>query len=683
MILLIIYQYMKYLSIFILIFSLISCSNSTNTTLKKETRKSNISAFALPVNEITIDGDATDWPEHLTKYPIAALLENEIESKEDLDAYFKVGYSKQTNSIYALITVTDDVYTANAEEESLSDKQDQCLLFLDQLHDPKGSGINVFCFNEFHKEIDGAENNWDPGARNPSWDNVNVGSKRIGNQTFYEVQILFDNSLTAGKTIGLDFMIYDNDIPNQEDELTRISWRLSEGKEKVPFKLGYIFLIEEENQLGTLEGRVKWKKDSLGNPPNKVRITSTNIPSLWKIEKVDSTGFYSTELPEGTYNVSTEWSYYRVDETRHKIKKQSIQTAIVANQTKQAPDLAIEIAEPPMLIPEKGILIGDVTNKYEQVDKFIKAYMDFYEIPGVSLALIENGKLSYHQTYGVKNTFTEEKVSQETIFEAASITKPVFAFAVCRLAEKGIIDLDKPLHQYLPFEEIAHDENYKLITARHVLTHKTGLPNWRNGKMNLAFKPGSQFGYSGEGFEYLKRVVVHITQKDILNILAEEVLNPLKLENFYFEKSDYLFDVVANGHYYNRANMTNLPDNAGMAWSMHTEAKSFTDFAIALLNKEGLKSSTYSDMFTKHTTTDKYEELGMNEWSSHFGLGVQLEETPFGKTFGHGGDNGDFKCEFKVYQDLNMGFAIFTNSNTGDQLSNQTMEQFLITGKFK
>jgi CubicO group peptidase (beta-lactamase class C family) len=112
---------------------------------------------------------------------------------------------------------------------------------------------------------------------------------------------------------------------------------------------------------------------------------------------------------------------------------------------------------------------------------------------------------------------TGEKVNDLTLYEAASITKPVFAFAVQRLAERGVIDLDKPLYLYLPYEDIAYDDRYKLMTARHVLTHRTGFPNWRSmnedGKLNLKFTPGTGYGYSGEGFEYLKMVIEKITGK--------------------------------------------------------------------------------------------------------------------------------------------------------------------------
>ena len=86
-------------------------------------------------------------------------------------------------------------------------------------------------------------------------------------------------------------------------------------------------------------------------------------------------------------------------------------------------------------------------------------------------------------------------------------------------------------------------------------------------------------------------------------------------------------------------------------------------------------------MFHHHTVTDKYEEMNSEDWKSYFGLGLQIEKTPFGNTFGHGGNNGDFKCEFKIYEELQKGFVIFTNSNTGGELAYKALDQFLITGK--
>lgn len=667
----------------IIVLSAISCQS--NKEYKSDYQNEDAAAIALayPVANISVDGNVEDWPDDLIRYPIASILENKIETPDDLNAAFQVGYSEQDNSIYLLVEVRDDIHIVNSQTEVLTSDQDQCLLYLDKQHHPNGSGVNVFSFNELYKEIDDASSSWDPSVKNTDWKDVTVVSKRNGSETIYEIQIVFENGISAGKAIGLDFMIYDNDIPEQEDEITRISWRNTEGKTNAPFRLGHVLLVKKGTKTGVIEGNLKWKKDSLGYPINKIRISSKVDPTFWVREAVDTTGHYATKLPEGTYEIAPEWGIYNGGDIQYKVNKKSIRVEVKPNQMVKAPDLEIEIMDPLDILPQKGILIQNPKDKYQQIDQFVKTYMEFYEIPGVSMAIIENGKVSYHHTYGVKNAYSKEKVDSETIFQAASITKPVFAFSVLSLAEKGIIDLDKPLYQYLPFEEIAYDDRYKLITARHVLSHKTGFPNWRNGRMTIDFEPGTQFQYSGEGFEYLKRVVAHITQKDILEVLDEEVLTPLNLKNFYFVKSDHLFQVVANGHDDNYPNKISLPDKPGMAWSMHTEAKSFANFAIALLDRKGLNPETYQDMFFKHTVTNKYDDSNLEGWKSYFGLGIQIEQTPLGPAFGHGGNNGDFKCEFKVYQDLKMGFIIFTNSNTGDQLATWALEQFLITGKIK
>ncbi|HQU53263.1 MAG TPA: serine hydrolase domain-containing protein, partial [Saprospiraceae bacterium] len=204
-------------------------------------------------------------------------------------------------------------------------------------------------------------------------------------------------------------------------------------------------------------------------------------------------------------------------------------------------------------IPEQGILFNFDRTNTKRLDEFILQNLEFYQIPGASLAVIKNGQVVYAKAYGVTNPITKQPTDQSTLFEFGSITKPVFTFVVMRLSERGIVDLDKPLYEYLPFPEVAHDKRYKLITARHVLSHQTGLPNWaeRNekGEFDLLFTPGTNFGYSGEGFEYLKRVVIKLLHKDIQSILKEELIEPLDLKNFYFETDDYVRQNIADGFY--------------------------------------------------------------------------------------------------------------------------------------
>lgn len=102
------------------------------------------------------------------------------------------------------------------------------------------------------------------------------------------------------------------------------------------------------------------------------------------------------------------------------------------------------------------------------------------EVPALGIVLVRNGKLVWHYSLGVKNAETKEAVTDSTVFEAASLSKPVFAYAVLKLVDRGQFDLDKPLNQYLPGNyDVGDDSRLNQITARRVLSHTTGFPNWR------------------------------------------------------------------------------------------------------------------------------------------------------------------------------------------------------------
>lgn len=133
-------------------------------------------------------------------------------------------------------------------------------------------------------------------------------------------------------------------------------------------------------------------------------------------------------------------------------------------------------------------------------EKQIPKLMEELRVPGVSMALIVDGKLLWRRGFGVADRASGKPVDTETIFEAASMSKPVFAYLVMKLAEKGVLQLDTPLTKYTPERFVAGDSRLDLITARHVLSHSTGFPNWRSSKepMQIRFTPGEKYGYSGK-----------------------------------------------------------------------------------------------------------------------------------------------------------------------------------------
>src|SRR5678816_1271441 len=140
------------------------------------------------------------------------------------------------------------------------------------------------------------------------------------------------------------------------------------------------------------------------------------------------------------------------------------------------------------------------TNTVQALEKEVPSLMAKADIPGLSIALIKDGKPYWNHGFGVKNSQTKEPVTAETVFEAASLTKPVFAYAVLKLVDSGKLDLDTPLNKYLPGRyDVGDDPRLDQMTARHVLSHTTGFPNWRprgSATIKMYFTPGDHFSYS-------------------------------------------------------------------------------------------------------------------------------------------------------------------------------------------
>lgn len=639
-------------------------------------------AYAYPLGKITVDGDFSDWPKNAVKYMIAMnLSDTKPKNETDFSGFFQLGYSLGNQSLYLAFTITDDDFFEDTSANVRWNTQDGLELSIDARHLLSGSGVASFMYSKKLRNTNNAF--YDPFASAATWDIMEVAMKREGNKRFYEWRIQLGNELAVGKSVGFDFHVFDKD---NDGSFSWSAWGKGGSKYMNPNSLGDIIFLPAGVKLATVAGKVSWSEPKTAKLPGAVRLKAVENSKLWVTAGVDSLGNYTVEVPPGKYEISLPDTYFQSEEKLYATDQTAPATVVAkTGQKVVAHDLVISSAPVPDLIPDKGVLLSDfTTSSAEQVDHFIETYRQYYGIPGVSLALIKDGKLVYHKTYGVTNTMTGQKVDDNTLFEAASITKPVFAFAVERLAERGVIDLDRPLYEYLPYKDIEYDERYKLMTARHVLTHRTGFPNWRSmnedGKLNLKFTPGTAFNYSGEGFEYLKMVVEKITGKKVEQVLQEEVIEPIGLYHTFFSKNDSLQRMVAYGHYDKLPSRNDLPEKPGMAYSMHTEAKIFTRFMLYLLEQKGLKPETYATILSKHS------EYNFDGWShkptvpTYMGMSLEIRETPFGKTFGHGGNNGDFKCKFEMYKDLKMGYAIFTNSNTSDELL-ENMRKLLVEGK--
>jgi len=303
----------------------------------------------------------------------------------------------------------------------------------------------------------------------------------------------------------------------------------------------------------------------------------------------------------------------------------------------------------------------------------IPALMNEGDVPGLSVALIKDSKIIWTRGFGYKNAETKEPVDDKTMFGAASLSKPVFAYAVLKMVEKGQLDLDAPLSKYLP-AYIENDERLNLITARRVLSHTTGFPNWRPmGKpLIINFTPGEKFSYSGEGFVYLQKVVERLMGEPLNEVMRKTVFEPLGMENSTYIWQDRFDAQTPMGHTETKpAQQKNKVTQANAAASLYTTATDYARFVIAIMNGTGLKEETISQMLTPQVKVDAAcsncidrKPTKPSQYLS-WGLGWGLQSTEQGDAFWHWGDNGNFKCFVVAFKKEKMGIVAFTNSTTG------------------
>lgn len=325
-----------------------------------------------------------------------------------------------------------------------------------------------------------------------------------------------------------------------------------------------------------------------------------------------------------------------------------------------------------------------------EMDTFIDEQMRLLEIPGLSIAFVNGDKMVYDNYKGVTNIDTQEKVNEKTLFDAASMSKTVFSVFVLKLVDQGLIDLDTPLYKYMEYPDIAYDERYKKITTRMVLSHTSGFPNLRylndkgeynpNNKLTISFEPGTQFQYSGEGYQYLSKVIAHlkgIQENELQDLMETEIFEPLEMDESSFVWNDYLEAHRAKGHFRGKRNdgwsiNANNP-NFNPAASLQSNVSAFSNFLVAIMNNTLLSDKSYQEL-TKIQSTSSATEKSK---SRNYGLGIVIEPSAGGTNYMHGGDNLSSTAHYMFNRDQKVGYVFFTNSEMKEKF-NENLLDFLL-----
>jgi CubicO group peptidase (beta-lactamase class C family) len=177
--------------------------------------------------------------------------------------------------------------------------------------------------------------------------------------------------------------------------------------------------------------------------------------------------------------------------------------------------------------------------------KFIPEYIQKQNIPGVSIALVNDNNIVWAEGFGFVNSITKKRVSTNTLFEVASISKVVTAYIALRLVDEGKLSLDKPLLSYLSKEWMPHSVYEDSIKLKNALSHSSGL---RKTTKEILFKPGSAYYYSANGFNLVKDVMEEATGEKLEELAQRLVFQPLGMKNSSFARNDRLLPFTANGH---------------------------------------------------------------------------------------------------------------------------------------
>lgn len=299
------------------------------------------------------------------------------------------------------------------------------------------------------------------------------------------------------------------------------------------------------------------------------------------------------------------------------------------------------------------------------------------------MAVIRDGEAAAVTTAGRRNATTGATVTAGTIFEAASLSKPVFAYAVLQLVNAGALQLDVPLAKTIP-DYVPDDPQAAHVTARDVLRHTTGLPNWRSNDASFQthFPPGTRFSYSGEGFVWLQRVVEAGAGEPIAALMQRLVFDPLGMrDSGYTWRPEFDRD-HADPHdaAVSPATKSRLTI-ANTAHSLQTTAVDYGRFLTAVLSGARLAPATARLWLEPHVHVQwhRHQCLSPGTLASDqgvaWGLGWGLE--PESKTFFHWGDNGRFKAFVIGSVADRSAVVIFTNGENGMSIMPHIVDQYL------
>lgn len=305
-------------------------------------------------------------------------------------------------------------------------------------------------------------------------------------------------------------------------------------------------------------------------------------------------------------------------------------------------------------------------------DAQIENWLKNNNVKALGLGIIEGGVLKQVKVFGeIKDGVS---APYNTIFNVASLAKPITTLVALRLVSLGKWKLDEPISNYWTDPDIENDARSKKLTTRIILSHQTGFPNWRyqnkGNKLNFEFDPGTQYQYSGEGFEYLRKALENKFKKSLEQLATELVFQPLNMCNTSYTWKDNLYEPRFAIGYDSSGKPYDVFKNkkANAADDLHTTISDYGNFLVSILNGGNLSENVYQEMIKPQVKTKE---------NKYFGLGFELYDLGDGEyAISHGGSDNGTQCITFLLPKTNQGILIFTNSDLGYKTFNQLLVHY-------
>jgi len=343
---------------------------------------------------------------------------------------------------------------------------------------------------------------------------------------------------------------------------------------------------------------------------------------------------------------------------------------------------------------ERGLLLDQGDPPWKRMA--LADRMAHYSVPGVSIAVVSDFEIEWARGYGLLEAGGDDPVTPDTLFQAASVGKPVVAAAALRLVEQGLLDPDQNVNDRLVSWQVPQNEftSQETVTLRRLLSHSAGttvhgyqgypqgaaiptLQQVLDGEypansppIRVVAMPGAGFAYSNGGYVIAQRIIMDVTGEPFPQFMAEAVLDPAGMAQSTFEVPlpERLIGGAARGHWPNGQAIVggwHTYPEMGSGASLWSTPSDLARFGIEIMRAYRGEPNALLSQDTAHTMLTRQTPGGAGAYGLGFGLG---EERTSRFHFIHAGGNEGYRCVLVMYPELGRGAVIMTNGHLGDGL---------------